>query len=185
MRKIVVSTFLSLDGIMEDPGGSESFVHGGWTVPYWNDQTARFKETEMAAADGLLLGRVTYEAFARAWEHSTAEGADHMNGLAKHVASRTLAQVTWANAHLLQGDLTEAVAALKRQPGKNLLVYGSASLVNALMTADLVDEFRLLVYPVLLGTGKRLFQEGADHKLRLVERQAYSTGVQSLVYVGA
>ncbi len=185
MRKIVVSTFISLDGIMEDPGGSESYVHGGWTVPYWNDQTARFKESEMVAADGLLLGRVTYEAFAGAWEHSTAEGSDHMNGLAKYVASRSLEQVTWRNSHLLQGELTEAVSALKRQPGKDLLVYGSASLVNALMAAGLVDEFRLLVYPVILGTGKRLFQEGGDHKLQIVESQAFSTGVQSLVYAMA
>ncbi len=185
MRKIVVSTFVSLDGIMEDPGGSESYVHGGWTIPYWNDQTAQFKASEMVAADGLLLGRVTYEAFATAWEHSTAEGADHMNGLAKHVASRTLEQVTWTNSHLLHGDLIEAVTALKGRPGKNILVYGSASLVNALTAVGLIDEFRLLVYPVILGTGKRLFQEGGDHKLKLVESQAFSTGVQSLVYARA
>jgi dihydrofolate reductase len=182
MRKIIVSTFLSLDGVMEDPGGSEGSGHGAWTFPYWNDETAAFKTAEMVDANALLLGRVTYEAFAAAWAGSSAPGSAEMNAFAKHVVTGTLTSFDWHNSHRLNGDLVEAVTALKGQDGKNILVYGSAMLAGTLLSAGLVDELRLLVYPVSLGSGKRLFPTGVRLPLRLASSTTFSTGVLALVY---
>lgn len=184
MRRLVISTFLSLDGVMEDPGGSEGTAFGGWTIPYWNDETAAFKAREMAEADALLLGRVTYTAFADAWAGSTEPGSDEMNGFAKYVVTRTLKTFTWANSQGVDGDVIEAVTALKHRPGQNILVYGSARLASTLLEANLVDEVRLLVYPIALGTGKRLFPTGARLPFNLISCDRFATGVLGLVYAG-
>jgi len=163
MRRIVVSEFVSLDGVMEDPGGAEKFEFGGWTMPYWNDDLARFKAEELFASDALLLGRVTYQAFAAAWPAMTDEMgfADRMNSNRKYVVSSTLNTTDeWKNSSLIKGDLVDAVTKLKQEPGQDILVGGSATLVQALMRHELVDELRLAVYPLVLGTGKRLWGDG-------------------------
>jgi dihydrofolate reductase len=176
IRRVVVSEFVSLDGVVEEPS---------WTAPYWNDEAAAFKGEEDAAADALLLGRLTYEMFAAAWPSSTEEGADRINALPKYVASTTLDQAdldrTGWNGRLLGSDVPEAVRALKREPGGDLLVWGSAQLVRTLTEHRLVDEYRLLVYPVILGNGKRLF-EAERATLQLVEARPFRSGVTALVY---
>ncbi|GAC1646846.1 MAG: dihydrofolate reductase family protein [Herpetosiphon sp.] len=174
MRKVVVTMFVSLDGIMEEPH---------WTAPYWNDEIAKYKLDELFESDAMLLGRVTYEGFAKAWPSMTDEQgfADRMNSLPKFVASRTLQETTW-NASVISGDLAEAVATLKQQPGENILVGGSAQLVQSLMEHNLIDEYRLLVYPLVLGSGKRLFKEGSKTTLQLAETRSFSSGVVLLVY---
>jgi dihydrofolate reductase len=184
MRKLVVSEFVSLDGVMEDPGGAESFEHGGWTMPYWCDELAVFKSEELFAADALLLGRVTYEGFAAAWPGRTDEAgfADHMNNSAKYVVSSTLKKADWNNSTILTGDLPTSVAAVKEKAGKDILVNGSATLVQGLIAEGLVDELRLEVYPVVLGRGKRLFGASGMTKFDLVAQQATSTGVLLLTY---
>ncbi len=173
MRKIVVTEFLSLDGIMEHPA---------WTFPYWNDEIAKFKGEETSASDALLLGRVTYQGFAAAWPESTDEGADYFNSVRKYVVSTTLDTVEWNNSRLIKGNIVEELIKLKQQDGKDITVHGSATLVQTLIHHDLVDRYRLLVYPVVLGTGKRLFQEGTTATLKLVETQAFSSGVAALIY---
>jgi dihydrofolate reductase len=181
MRKVIVSEYVSVDGVMEDPGGAEGFEHGGWTNPYWNDDIAKFKSDENFASDALLLGRVTYQAFAAAWPESADEGADRMNSLPKFVATRILEHLEW-NATPLKGDVVEEVARLKQQPGQDLLIYGSGELVHTLMQHNLIDEYRLLVYPVVLGSGKRLFRDGSATTLKLVETKPFSSGVVALIY---
>jgi dihydrofolate reductase len=181
MRKIVVSEFVSLDGVMEDPGGAETFEFGGWTMPFWNDEIAKFKYDELVASDALLLGRVTYEGFAAAWPSMGAMGdfADRMNNNAKFVVTSTLDTLEWNNSTVVS---MSSIEALKAQPGGDILVAGSATLVQALMAQGLVDELRLEVYPIVLGTGKRLF--GAGHtNLELVAHQPTSTGVVLLSYL--
>ncbi len=173
MRKIVVTMFLSLDGIMENPG---------WTMKYWNDEIANFKAEESSACDALLLGRVTYEGFAAAWPDSKDEGADQMNNLPKYVVTTTLDKLEWNNSRPIKDNVVAEITKLKQQEGKDILVYGSATLVQTLMQHDLVDSYRLLVYPVVLGKGKRLFQEGTTATLKLVSSQAISSGVATLVY---
>lgn len=173
MRKIVVTEFLSLDGIMEHPA---------WTFPYWNDEIAKFKGEETSASDALLLGRVTYQGFAAAWPESTDEGADYFNNVRKYVVSTTLETVEWNNSRLINDNIVAAITNLKQQDGKDITVHGSATLVQTLIRHDLVDRYRLLVYPVVLGTGKRLFQEGTTATLKLVETQAFSSGVAALIY---
>lgn len=174
MRKIIVSEYLSLDGVMENPA---------WTVPYWNDEIAQFKSEEFFASDALLLGRITYEAFAVAWPGRTDEDgfADRINSMPKFVASNTVAEMTW-NASPLNGNVVEAIGALKEQAGQNLLVYGSGELVDTLIRHGLVDEYRLLVYPVVLGTGKRLFKANRVATLKLVETKPFSSGVIAQIY---
>ncbi len=184
MRKVVVSEFVSLDGVMEDPGGAEKFEHGGWTRPYWSDEIGKFKFDELFASDALLLGRVTYQGFAAAWPSVKDEAgfADRMNGLPKLVASTSLDKVEWNNSSLIKADVADEVARLKQQPGQDILVAGSATLVQALMQHGLVDDFRLLVYPVVLGSGKRLFQDGRRADLKLVEARPVGAGVVALTY---
>jgi dihydrofolate reductase len=172
MRKLVVSEFMSLDGVVEDPA---------WTFPYWNDEIARFKGQENEAADALLLGRVTYEGFAQAWPDSPDEGAERMNAMPKHVATRTLDALEW-NATPLHGDLAGAVSSLKAADGGDLLVYGSPTLVDALLREGLVDELRLLVYPVVLGAGRRLFRDGTAATQRLLETRPLGPDVTLLSY---
>lgn len=173
MRKIVVTEFLSLDGIMEDPA---------WTFKYWNDEIASFKGEESSACDALLLGRVTYEGFAAAWPESKDEGADYFNNVRKYVVSTTLDTAEWNNSMLIKDNIVAEITKLKEQDGKDIAVHGSATLVQTLMQHDLVDRYRLLIYPVVLGKGKRLFKEGATATLNLLESQSFSSGVVALIY---
>ena len=173
MRKVVVTEFLSLDGIMEEPA---------WTFKYWNDEIAKFKGEESSASDALLLGRVTYQGFAAAWPESKDEGADYFNSVRKYVVSTTLDKAEWNNSHIIKGNIVEEIAKLKQQDGKDIMVHGSAMLVQTLIQHDLVDHYRLLVYPVVLGKGKRLFKEGTTATLKLVETRTFSSGVAALIY---
>lgn len=182
--RVVVTEFVSLDGVMEDPGGAENFEHGGWTMPYWNDEIAKLKLGEIFDADALLLGRVTYEGFAAAWPSMTDEEgfADRMNSLPKHVASTRLKDPEWQNSSVIEGDVAAEVSKLKQQPGQDILVAGSRELVQTLAQHDLVDEYRLLVYPIVLGSGKRLFGDGVHTPLKLRKSEAYESGVVLLSY---
>ena len=184
MRKLVVSEFVTLDGVMEDPGGAEKFRHGGWSMAFWSDEAGKFKLDELFASDALLLGRVTYQGFAAAWPSMKDEAgfADRMNSLPKFVVSTTLNEVTWNNSRLIKANVAEEVARLKQQPGQNILVGGSNTLVHTLREHNLIDEYRLLIYPVVLGSGKRLFGEGSKTNLKLVESKAFSSGVVALIY---
>ena len=184
--RLIVTTFLSLDGVMQAPGGPEEdrshgFGHGGWLVPYADQDMGRIIVDWFASADSFLLGRKTYEIFAAHWPHVTAENdpvATKLNSLPKYVASRSLDRVEWNNSTLIKGDVAEEVAKLKRRPGKELQVHGSGELAQTLMQHDLVDEYRLWFYPVVLGGGKRLFRDGGIAKaLRLVDTKTTSTGV--------
>ena len=173
MRRIVVSEFVTLDGVMEDPGGAEGFDRGGWAFQFERGPDGdKFKLDEVLEADALLLGRNTYEGFAKAWPTVTDEVgfAEKMNSMPKYVVSSTLESADWNNSTVINGDVAEDVAKLKQQPGGNILVAGSAQLVQTLMDHDLVDEYRLMIYPVLLGSGKRLFKDGIDTTaLQIVE----------------
>ncbi len=184
MRKIVVSAFVSLDGVMEDPGGAEGFEHGGWTMRYWDADIGKVKFDELFASDALLLGRVTYQGFAAAWPSQTDEMgfADRMNTLPKYVVSTTLDKAEWTNSHVIRGNIVDEVSALKQQSGQDILIGGSAMLVQTLMRHGLIDEYRLLVYPIVLGSGKRLFPEGRPLPLRLIDTQTFSSGVVALTY---
>jgi dihydrofolate reductase len=184
MRKIVVSEFITLDGVFEDPGGAEGSKEGGWTTPYGNDEFMKFKHEELFNADMLLLGRVTYEDFAKARPamKETDSFGVRMNELPKYVASTTLDKLDWENSQLLHGDAAEEIRKLKAENGKEILVFGSGQLSNTLMQNNLVDEYRLLVYPVVLGEGKRLFKDGAYAKLKLTEARPFQTGVVLLRY---
>jgi dihydrofolate reductase len=187
MRKITVSMFVSLDGVVEDPGGSEKSVHGGWTFPYWNEQTAKCKLEEMFASDALLLGRKTYEGFAAAWPSQKDEAgfADRMNSVPKYVVSTTLQKAEWNNSTIIKSNVVEEITKLKQADGQDIMVAGSVSLVQTLREHNLIDRYRLLVYPIILGSGKRLFPEGTKAPLTLVQSEAYSTGVVALVYEAA
>src|SRR5947209_12612476 len=173
MAKIIVTEFVSLDGVIEDPGGAEDFEYGGWTFEIDRGEGDKFKLDETMETDALLLGRKTYEGFAAAWPSREDEFADKFNNMPKYVVSSTLDKPEWNNSTVLKGDLAEEVAKLKREQEGDIVVHGSAQLVQALIEHDLVDELRLMVYPVLLGTGKRLFGETSDKKrLRLTDSKA-------------
>ena len=173
MRNLVVTEFLSLDGVMEEPA---------WTFPYWNDEIAQFKGEETSANEPLLLGRVTYQGFAAAWPQRTDDGAAYFNGTRKYVVSTTLDKVEWNNSTLIKDNIVEEITKLKQQDGQDLVVHGSATLVQTLVRHDLVDRYRLLVYPVVLGKGKRLFQADTTATLNLVETRSFSSGVVALIY---
>ena len=176
MRKVIVSEYVTLDGIMDEPGN--------WSFPFWNEEASTFKFDELRASDGLLLGRVTYQGFAKAWPtmKDTGEYGERMNSLPKYVVSTTLSEVTW-NASLIKDHIAEAVSRLKQENGQDLLVFGSGQLVHTLMQHDLIDEYRLMVHPVLLGSGKRLFSDGSEKKvLRLVDTRTFSSGIIVLSY---
>lgn len=173
MRNLFVTTFLSLDGIMEHPA---------WTAPYWNDEIAAFKGEETSVADALLLGRVTYQGFAAAWPGRTDDGAEYFNGVRKYVVSTTLDKAEWNNSIIIKDNIVEEITKLKQQDGKDIAVHGSARLVQTLMKHNLVDVYRILVYPVVLGKGIRLFQDGSMATLKLVESRAFSSGVVGLIY---
>jgi len=172
MRRVIVSEFVTLDGVMEDPGGAEGFDRGGWALQFERGAEGdRFKLDEVMDADAMVLGRVTYQGFAEAWPGRTDEAgfADKMNGMAKYVVSNSLESVEWNNSTLISGDVATEIAALKEAPGGDLLVAGSGRLVDALRRHDLVDEYRLMVFPIVLGAGKKLFGDGDATSLRLVE----------------
>ena len=174
MRKVIVSEFITLDGVIEAPGPAHDFKHAGWTMPYWDDGIGKFKLDELFACDALLLGRKTYEGFAAAWPGmQDPEGfADRMNGLPKYVATKTLKKLEWKNSQALKGEVAAEVTKLKQQPGQDILVAGSGKLVQTLIQHGLVDEFCLVVYPVVLGEGQRLFETGAHAKLELVDSRS-------------
>jgi dihydrofolate reductase len=175
MGKLVVTEFISLDGVIEDPGGAEQYGHGGWTFKFdQGDEGGKLKFGELMAADAQLLGRVTYDGFAKAWPtmEGTGEFGEKMNAMPKFVVSTTLEDPTWNNTTVLQGgsDLAQEVDALKQQFAGDILVAGSAKLVQSLLAEDLVDELHLMVFPIALGGGKRLFADGAEAtSLKLTE----------------
>jgi dihydrofolate reductase len=173
MRNLVVTEFLSLDGVMEAPG---------WTFPYWNDEIAAFKGEETSASDALLLGRVTYEGFAAAWPTSKDEGAPYFNSVRKYVVSTTLDKAEWNNSVIIKDNIMEEIAKLKQQDGTDITVHGSGTLAQSLIQHGLVDRIRLLVYPVLVGKGKRLFDAGINTTLKLLEVRTFSGGVTALIY---
>lgn len=174
MRKLFVTEFMSLDGVVENPA---------WTFPYWNDEIAAFKGEESTAADALLLGRVTYDGFAAAWPNSDDEGAEYFNSVRKYVVSTTLDKADWNNSVIISDDVVEEIAKLKEQDGQDIAVHGSVELVQTLIENDLVDSIRLLVYPVVLGKGKRLFLDGTTATLKLVDSKPMGDGgVVAMVY---
>ena len=184
MGKIVVTEFVSLDGVMEDPGGSESYKYGGWTFEIARGEEGdKFKLDEAFSSQALLLGRVTYEGFAAAWPSREGEFADKFNSMPKYVVSSTLEEPEWNNSTVLKGDVPVEVAKLKQEKDGEIVVHGSARLVETLIEHDLVDEFRLMVFPLVLGSGKRLFGETSDKKpLRLVDSKTVGDGVAILIY---
>jgi dihydrofolate reductase len=191
--KLIVGTFVTLDGVMQAPGGPEEdrsggFSHGGWLVPYFDETMGRVMTEWIAQADGLLLGRKTYEIFAAHWPHVTRDNpiAAKLNNVRKHVVSRTLDRVEWNNSTLIKDDVVDAIKRLKREQGNELQVHGSGDLIQTLLEHDLIDALRLWIFPVLLGTGKRLFANGTVPKrLTLVETRTSSTGVVLQVHESA
>jgi dihydrofolate reductase len=188
MRRVVAAEYVTVDGVMQDPGGVGEIEEGGWSNPYFDDDLAKYQADQLFASDALLLGRVTYEGFAAAWpsmEASEGEFAVRMNTLPKHVASTTLQEPLEWNATLIKGGLAEAVSELKQQNGQDILVYGSSLLFNTLAQSDLIDEYRLMVFPVALGRGKPLFMDaGSKLDLRLASVRTSASGVVLLTYHG-
>jgi dihydrofolate reductase len=183
MRTVIVSEFVTLDGVMEAPGGEEGHPHSGWVFDFFGPEQERYKLDEVLAAEALLLGRVTYEGFAAAWPARSGEFANKMNAMPKWVASTTLRDLEWNNSALIQGDVAEGVVELKRGDGGPILVAGSRTLVHTLMGHGLVDEYRLMTFPVVLGSGRRLFPETPDKTvLKLADTQAFPSGVVVLTY---
>jgi dihydrofolate reductase len=189
MGKLVVTEFVTIDGVIEDPGGGEGSPYGGWAFRFERGEEGdRFKQEELDAADAQLLGRVTYEGFAAAWPTMEGAGAfgEKMNSMPKHVVSTTLEHPEWNNTTVLRGDLAEEVGGLKARYEGDILVAGSARLVQSLLELDLVDELHLMVFPTVLGGGKRLFADGAARTAwKLVEtRQSAAVAILTLVREG-
>jgi dihydrofolate reductase len=187
MGRIVVTEFVSLDGVMEDPGGAEGFKHGGWTFKFARGEEGdKFKVDELTRAEAQLLGRVTYEGFAAAWPSMEGPFADKFNSMPKYVVSSTLDRPEWNNSTALAGDMPQEVAQLRERLEGDILVAGSAQLVQGLVEHDLVDELRLMVFPVVLGEGKRLFSGTSDQKrLQLTDSKVVGEGIAALVYTPA
>jgi dihydrofolate reductase len=189
MRKLRVSEFVTLDGVMQAPGGKDEdrdggFEHGGWTWPYWHDDIGKSFGAMMTDVDAFLLGRRTYLTHAAAFEPMPAGDmfGDMMNAPKKYVVSRTLKEPTWRNTTIIRDNVIESVRALKEQPGKNIMTDGSSQLVHALLAHDLIDELHLIVYPLTLGSGKRVLPEGVKAAFSLVSAKPYPTGVVALHY---
>ena len=189
MRKLIVSEFVSLDGVMQAPGGKDEdrdggFEHGGWTLPYWHDDIGRTFFTLIEKCDAFLLGRRTYVTHAEAFEPMPPGDpfGDAMNAPRKYVVSKTLQKPTWRNTTIIREKVIEAVRALKAEPGKYILTDGSSQLVHALLAHDLVDELHLLVYPIVLGSGKRVLPDGVHGTFNLLSATTYPTGVVGLHY---
>jgi dihydrofolate reductase len=180
MRKIVATEYVTLDGVMHEPGE--------WSGPFFNDEAVKFKYDELFASDALLLGRVTYEGFAKAWPamEGTGDFGERMNGMPKYVVSTTLRNPEWNNSHVIGQNVVEEIAKLKQGPGQDILLSGSGKLLHTLMEHDLVDEYRLMLHPIVLGGGKRLFEnETQARTLKLVEAKPLTTGIVILTYLPA
>ena len=183
MTELLVTTFLTLDGVMQAPGGpgeddSGGFAHGGWSVNYWDDLMAQVMTEATSKPFAMVLGRRSYDILAAYWPTATEEGADVLNNATKYVASRGRPDLTWSNSVLLEGDAADAIAKLKQEDGPELQVHGSANLIQTLMRHNLVDRYRLWVFPVVVGSGKRLFADGTvPSGLKLVDSKVASTGV--------
>ena len=183
MRKLIVSTFLTLDGVMQAPGGpgeddSGGFAHGGWSVNYWDDLMGRVMGEAMSTPFDLVLGRKTYDIFAAHWPHAPEEDAKPLNDATKYVASRSRPTLEWRNSVLIEGDAAEGIAALKKEDGPELQVHGSGNLIQTLLRHNLVDQYRLWIFPLVIGSGKRLFSEGTiPSGLQLVDSKVSTTGV--------
>ena len=184
MGRIVVTEFMSLDGVMEAPGPGEDYKHAGWTFEISRSEEGnQFKLKETFDSEALLLGRVTYEGFAKAWPSRKGEFADKFNTMPKYVISSTLKKAEWNNSTILNGDLTEEITRLKKKLKGNFVVHGSAQLVQALVANDLIDELRLMVFPVILGSGKKLFGDMDQKKaMKLISSQTVGAGVEILIY---
>jgi dihydrofolate reductase len=190
MRKIIVAEFVSLDGVMQAPGGAEEdteggFTHGGWTMPYWHDDMGAAIFGEINQADTLLLGRKTWQTHAEAFEPAPADDpfASVLNNLRKYVVSTTLKSAdAWRNSTIISQNVVDEVRKLKEQPGKDIYVDGSSVLVHTLAQSDLVDEYSLLVFPIVLGSGKKVFSDGFYTGLKLIESKAFPSGVMLLRY---
>jgi dihydrofolate reductase len=184
MGRIIATEFISIDGVVEDPGGAGEFKHAGWSFEFnRGEEGEQFKLDETMSSDALLLGRVTYEGFAEAWPSREGEFADLFNSMPKYVVSSTLVDPEWTNTTVLDGDLVREAQRLREEVDGDIVVHGSAQLVQALIANDLVDELRLMVFPVILGAGKRLFDDpGEKKKLRLVDSKAVGDGVLILIY---
>jgi dihydrofolate reductase len=176
MRKVVATEFITLDGVIEAPHE--------WSFPYWGDEIAKFKLDETFASDALLLGRVTYLAFAESWPDRTDDSgfADRFNSLPKYVVSTTLTEGSWNNSHIIRDNVVAEIEKLKQGSGGDLVIHGSGKLVNSLVPANIIDEYRLLLYPIVLGKGQKLFEDGVKTNLTLVESKTYPSGVVSLTY---
>ena len=184
MRKLIVSAFLTLDGVVQAPGGpgeddDGGFAHGGWSVNYWDERMGEVMDEAMGAPFDLVLGRRTYDIFAAHWPHASDEdGAKPLNDATKYVASRSKPTLEWTRSVLIEGDVAESIAVLKREDGPELQVHGSGNLIQTLLRHHLIDEYRLWFFPVVLGSGKRLFAEGAAPSgLRLLDSKVSTTGV--------
>jgi dihydrofolate reductase len=184
MRELIVSTFLTLDGVMQAPGGpgeddSGGFAHGGWSVNYWDEQIAQVMSEAMSTPFAFVLGRKTYDIFAAHWPHASEEAdAKPLNDATKYVASRSRPTLEWSNSVLIEGDAAEGIAALKKEDGPELQVHGSGNLIQTLLRHNLVDQYRLWVFPLVIGSGKRLFSEGTiPAGLKLVDSKVSTTGV--------
>jgi dihydrofolate reductase len=184
MRKLIVSTFLTLDGVMQAPGGpgeddSGGFAHGGWSVNYWDEQMGQVMDEATSKPFAMLLGRQTYDIMAAYWPHAPEEtGAKVFNDATKYVASRSRPRLEWSNSVLIEGDAAEGIAALKQEDGPELQVHGSGSLIQTLLGHNLVDQYRLWVFPLVLGSGKRLFADGTiPSGLKLADHKVSTTGV--------
>jgi dihydrofolate reductase len=188
MRELIVNTFLTLDGVMQAPGGPDEdpsgvFEHGGWSVGYWDEEMERAMEASMSKPFELVLGRETYEIFAAHWPHSDEPGAELLNTATKHVASTKWTELEWENSKLIEGEVPAGVRALKEQDGPELQVHGSANLIQTLLKHGLIDAFRLYIFPLVLGTGKRLFDGGTvPAGLELASSQVSSSGVTMATY---
>jgi dihydrofolate reductase len=184
MGRIIVSEFISLDGVMQDPGGDSKWKHAGWSFKVSRGEEGdKFKFDETKESEAPLLGRVTYEGFAAAWPHVPGEFGDMFNNMPKYVVSSTLEKADWKNSTVLAGDVVKEVSELKKRLKGNIVVHGSAQLVQTLIEHDLVDEMRLMIYPVILGSGKRLFGDTSDKKaLKLTESKAIGDGIAVLIF---
>jgi dihydrofolate reductase len=188
MRKLIVSTFVTLDGVMQAPGGPEEdpsggFAHGGWSVDLWDDRMDEFMDEAMSPPFAMVLGRRTYEILGAYWPTAEEPGAEQLNDATKYVASRTNPTLTWQNSVLIEGDAADGIAKLKEEDGPELQVHGSANLIQTLLRHNLVDLYRLFVFPVVVGSGKRLFADGTiPSTLRLVDSRVSTTGVVYGIY---
>ena len=186
MRLLVVSEFLSLDGVMQDPGGAEKdkFKHGGWTWPYWGEDIAKYKFDELNGSDTLLLGRITYQSFAGAFAPRKDEFSEKMTANRKYVVTKTLPKLEWENSFVVRENIIEEINKLKHQDGQDILIEGSRSIVQMAIRHNLVDLYRLVVYPVVLGSGYKMFPDGPEMlKLKLVDSKAFKTGVLGLEFI--